>query len=235
MLLSRRFRFLTWRSFSMLRYITLVLLAFAVVALPAQAAGITGQYVEARNCDVWTGPCFANADFNLTGKNAVMAWRIEKGAVDNVSLDGLGVVAVISASDTLGLKQTGPAQAVLIVDERATPAQKKALLQLAKKQGGQLVANVVKVHTAPVSLTICKCEGNACSELKAGAAHIKTRCLNGDHDKACGNETAFYPPLTRDVRVTPAAAEHAFQGVGLRETWREYDRRGAYVGSFEIN
>jgi hypothetical protein len=224
----------------MLRYIALAALAMSVIVLPAQAAGITGHYVEARTCDVWTGPCFANADFNLTGKNAVMAWRVDKGAIDNVSLDGLGVVAVISASDTLGLEQTGPASALLIVDERATAAQRKALVQLAKKQGGKLVANVVGVRTAPVSLTICECKNNACSELKVGSAkaplaHIKTRCLNADHDKACGNETAFYPPLTKGVRATPAAAEHAFQGTGLRETWREYDRRGAYVGSFEIN
>jgi hypothetical protein len=219
----------------MFRKIAIAALVLSVVVLPAQAAGITGHYVEARTCDVWTGPCFANADFNLSGKNAVMAWRVEKGTFNDVSLDGLGVVAVISASDTLGLKQTGPASALLIVDDRATAAQKKALIALAKKQGGQLVANVVAVRMAPVSLTICECKGNACSELKAGAAHIKTRCLDADHDKACGNETAYYPPLTRGVRAIPAAAEHAFQGTGLRETWREYDRRGAYVGSFEIN
>jgi hypothetical protein len=218
----------------MIRNIALAALALSAFVLPAGAAGITGHYVEARTCDVWTGPCFANADFNLSGKNAVMAWRVEKGTLDDVSLDGLGVVAVISASDTLGLKQTGPASAVLIVDERATAAQKKALIALAKKQGGELVAKVVAVQTAAVSLTICECKGNACSELKAGSAQIKTRCLDADHDKACGNETAYYPPLTRGVRAIPAAAEHAFQGTGLRETWREYDRRGAYVGSFEI-
>ena len=31
------------------------------------AAGVTGQHVEARTCDIWTGPCFANADMNLGG------------------------------------------------------------------------------------------------------------------------------------------------------------------------
>jgi hypothetical protein len=97
------------------------------------------------------------------------------------------------------------------------------------------LANVVGVQSAPISLTLCRCDGNACSELQAGAAHIKTRCLRTDHDKACGNETAFYPPLSRGVRVQPAAAEHGFQGTGLTETWREYDRRGAYVGTFRIN
>src|SRR5438067_11133174 len=100
----------------MMRLLALAALVLVALTSPAAAAGITGQYVEARTCDVWTGPCFANADFNLTGKNAVLGWRVDRGSLDNVSLDGLGVVAVISASDTLGLEQTGPGRAVLIVD-----------------------------------------------------------------------------------------------------------------------
>jgi len=219
----------------MMRQFTLAAFALFVALAPASAAGITGQYVETRTCDVWTGPCFANADFNLTGKNALMAWKIDKGTLDDVSLDGLGVVAVISASDTLGLQQTGPGQAVLIVDERATPAQRQALIRLAKKQGGKLLSNVVAVQTAPVDLTVCACKGDACTELKAGSVYIKTRCLDSHHDKACGNESAYYPPLAFGVDVQPAAAvEHGFRGTGLRETWREFDRRGAYVGSFAV-
>src|SRR5436853_3253183 len=106
------------------------ILAVAVLALvltaPLKAAEISGQYVEARTCDVWTGPCFANAEMGLDGKHAVMAWKVDKGAVDNVPLDGLAIVLVVSASDTLGLEQTGPAKSVLIVDSRADAAQRAA-------------------------------------------------------------------------------------------------------------
>src|SRR5437660_4576986 len=98
-------------------------LALVVAALPAGAAGITGQYVECRTCDVWTGPCFANAEM-IAGQNAVMGWKVEKGAVDGTKLDGLSVVAVVASSDTLGLEQTGPARAILIVDEKASAAQR---------------------------------------------------------------------------------------------------------------
>src|SRR5581483_9818724 len=139
-------------------FVLLCVVALLVLAGPAQAAGLSGQYVEARTCDVWTGPCFANAEMNLIGKNAVMAWKVDKGTLDNVSLDGLSVVAVVSASDTLGLQQTGPAKAVLIVDSKATHAQREALLHLARKQGGELVNNVISVKSAPISLTLCDCE-----------------------------------------------------------------------------
>src|SRR5437660_6859561 len=110
----------------MLRLLTLAALAALVVTTPAQAARISGHYVEVRNCDVWTGPCFANAEGNLTGKNAVLVWHIDEGTLGGVRLDGLTVVAVVEASDTLGLEQTGHATAVLIVDSRATQAQRQA-------------------------------------------------------------------------------------------------------------
>src|SRR5437870_5341628 len=113
-------------------FVLICVVALFVCAGPAQAAGISGQYVEARTCDVYTGPCFANAEMNLTGKNAVMAWKVDKGQLDSVALDGLSVVAIVSASDTLGLEQTGPAKSVLLVDSKATAAQRDALVRLAR-------------------------------------------------------------------------------------------------------
>ena len=71
--------------------------------------------------------------------------------------------------------------------------------------------------------------------LRAGEAKVTTRCLDAAHDKACGNECAYYPPLTRGVTVKPAmASEHTFTGKGLNETWSDTDRRGAYVGTFTV-
>jgi hypothetical protein len=208
-----------------------VLLALVV---PLQAAGVSGKYIEARTCDVWTGPCFANAETSLTGKTAVMGWSVDKGSLDGVKLDGLGVVAVISASDTLGLRQTGPARAVLIVDKRANDAQRQALISLAKKQGGKLVANVVRVEKARVDLTICPCDKHGCGTLDAGVAHIQTRCIE-ECDTICGNESAYYPPLARGVKARAAiAARNDFTGKGLSETWQDVGRRGAYLGEFTL-
>ena len=73
------------------------------------------------------------------------------------------------------------------------------------------------------------------AKVKAGEARVETRCLDAQHDKACGNETAFYPPLSRGVAAKPAlAVEHAFSGAGFNETWKDTERRGAYVGTFSV-
>ena len=219
----------------MKRTVALAALALVVLAGPLSAAGITGKYIEARTCDVWTGPCFANAEMNLSGKHAVLGWMVEKGTLGEAKLDGLGVVAVVAASDTLGLKQTGPAKAVLIVDSRANAAQRDALVRLARKQGGDLVKNVVAVRSARIDLDVGGCEEGGCGKLVAGPARIETRCLDEKHDKVCGNESAFYPPLAQGVHVRPAlAVEHAYSGTGVNETWNDAGRRGAYLGSFAV-
>src|SRR5262249_27150651 len=204
-------------------------------ALPASAANISGLYVEARNCDVWAAPCFANAEITLTGKNAVLGWKVEKGSLDNVSLDGLSVVAVVTANDTLGLEQTGQARALLIVDARANEAQKAALVKLARQEGGHWLNKVVAVQSADIELVACECKDGGCYRLKAGAARVTTRCLDSKHDKVCGNEGAYYKPLVENVHVKAAVAvEHGLTRKALDQTWSETERRGAYVGSFEL-
>lgn len=217
------------------RYLTLAAIALLALAAPLSAAGISGQYIESRTCDVWTGACFANAEMNLTGKFALLGWKVDKGSLNDVSLDGLGVVAVVQTTDTLGLKQTGEAKSVLIVDSRANESQKAALVRLAKEQGGELLRNVLAVESSAIDLTLCPCKSNVCAKLTAGAVSIETRCLNPDHDKACGHESNFYPPLAKNVNARAAmVSEHAFKGKGFNSTWKESDRRGGYVGSFEI-
>jgi hypothetical protein len=219
----------------MKRTLALTALALLFAVAPLYAAGPTGQYIEARTTDVWTGPCFANADVNLGGKHAIMAWKIDKGEFNKVNLDGLGIVAVLAASDTLGTQQTGRGKAVLIVDERAKREQKAALIALAKQQGGELLGNVVAVRAARVELDVCKCKDGGCGTLRAGDARIETRCLDHKHDKVCGNESAFFPPLARDVKAEAAlAAENTYIGKGLDGTWKDSGRRSAYLGTFAV-
>ncbi|MCS6866660.1 MAG: DUF1326 domain-containing protein [Gemmata sp.] len=195
---------------------------------------IRGQYVEARTCDVFTGSCFSNADTGLTGKNAVLAWKIDTGTFDGVKLNGLGVAVVLATTDTLGLKQSGPGQSIIYVDKLATTRQREALVKFVEAQLGSLVGQVVAVQATDFALEICPCDGQACAVVQLEkTVTIKTRCLNLEHDKACGNETTQYPPLAKGVVANPAVTvEHSFTGKGLNVTWKDAGRRGAFVGTF---
>src|SRR5947209_14574783 len=124
----------------------MVLAALVVLASLAQAR-ITGDYIETRSADVYTGQCFANGESGLVGDQAILAWHIKEGSWNGVKLDGLNVVAAVKANATLGdpYGNPYPAKAVLIVDEQAKPAERAALAAFAQHMGGKLLATVVKI------------------------------------------------------------------------------------------
>src|SRR5690242_11836114 len=135
-----------------------IVLAAASISLAATlpARSVSGNYIEARTADVYTGPCFANGEVEQVGFEAVFGWKINKGAWDGVDVAGLSVVGVVRAEHTLGnrTEPVNPAKAVLIVDSRATAEQQKALQSFARHMAGDLLQDIVKVSTAPIEFTL---------------------------------------------------------------------------------
>jgi hypothetical protein len=213
-----------------------VLLSLALCLLSSGAAAqqIRGDYIETRSADVYTGQCFANGEVNLTGQEAILAWHVESGSWDGVSLDGLTVAAAVRARATLGdpYGNPYPAQAVLLVDEQASAQQSAALVSFARLMGGELLKNVDQTLTAPMEMVVNH-EQHGVALLRAGQfATVQTRSL-GDKDHVCGNEVTFYPPLTPVAHSMPAVAvTDAYRGPGLGESWDNHGRRSAFVGTF---
>ena len=212
------------------------LLVLVGTGIPAQAA-IRGNYVEVRSADVFTGPCFANSQVGLEGHQAILAWKVKQGAWKGVNLDGLGVVAVVKASATLGdpYHNPYPAESILIVDQRASGAQPRALEEFAKSRAGKLLAHVIRVDVAPIRMTVGEGSEHGAVNLVAGKlAQIKTRSLCAGDDIG-GNEEIYYPPLTRLNHSMPAyALVDAFSGQGLGVVWNRLGARSAFVGSFTL-
>ncbi len=213
-----------------------VALTMLVAASSIQAQQISGDYVETRSADVYTGPCVANGEVGLVGDLAILGWRVKKGSWSGVNLAGLSVVGVVKAGATLGDTYSNPypAKAVMIVDERANENQRAALLSFARLMGGDLLKDVVRVEIAPIKLDVNHSSGHyGTVVLKAGdIAGVETRMI-GDKDHLCGNEVAFYPPLTETTHSMPAVAElDKYTGPGLGVSWTSHGRRSAFVGSF---
>src|SRR6201993_1745621 len=209
-----------------------LLVTFLSVALSAQQ--IQGDYIETRSADVYTGQCFANGEVNLVGKEAILAWHVQNGSWDGVSLDGLTIAAAVRANATLGdpYENPYPATSVLLVDDQANPQQSAALISFAHQMGGELLKNVDRTIAAPMEMVVNH-QRHGVALLRAGQfATVQTRSL-GDHDHVCGNEVTFYPPLTEVSHSMPAVAvTDAYRGPGLGESWDSHGRRSAFVGTF---
>jgi len=197
-------------------------------------AGYTGHYVEARSCQVYTGPCFANGESGIAGKNAVMAWSITEGEANGVDLTGLSVIMMVKASNTLGfrgLEEAEDVKSVIIVDEKADSSQRAALIDFAKAHSGPAGGNVVKVHTSPVKLTLetIDLRGN----LEAGKFVTLTTRKARKGDCICSNEAAYYPPLAKLENFAPGVTlQGDVKGRGLGVSWQIPDSRTAYMGEF---
>jgi len=215
---------------------SLFLSASLTLAAGLPSHTISGNYMEARTADVYTGPCFANSETGLVGELAVMGWKISNGSWQGVDLSGLSVVGVVRAESTLGNVEvkSNPAKSVLIIDSKANPEQRLALASFAKHMSNKLLDNVVKVDTQVIDLAI---ENNDLhsrnATLTAGKlAKIETRAMT-EKDQICHNEEVWYQPLSRTSHAMPAyALSHEYEGKGLGVTWSSPDKRSAFIASF---
>jgi hypothetical protein len=216
----------------------------------AGAAGIRGEYVEARTADVYTGPCFSNAEVFIYGNQALMAWKVTEGSFQGVDLSGLSVAAAVRGTTTFSEDKADEARAVLIVDEKANDTQRAALMAMAKELAGARLSHIVDVKTSRISFKIEAHHGSAfanhapsahsmphaprASFWAPGLAQIVTRPLDeGDH--FCGNEVVAYAPLSKGTEVLPAyTLGHEFKGKGLNANWDDPNCRSSFVGRFSL-
>lgn len=122
---------------------------------------LTGQYMESCNCD-YLCPCiFTNPQAPATHDNciALMAYRIDRGRLGDIVLDGLKFALVIRSKRVMA---EGDWVFGVVVDERANDAQRRALGEIASGQAGgppqmirdNLVSDFRGVEFRPIDFTI---------------------------------------------------------------------------------
>ncbi len=217
-----------------------VLSSIALVATSASLSGadtVSGTYVEARTCQVYTGPCFANGEVGSSGKNAIMTWKIDEGSFAGVDLSGQSVAMVVKASHTLGFKGLDDAEtkkAVVFVNSDADESKAKALKQFALSQTGISADQVAGVERAEIAMQFDT--DSLTAQVEVGdVARLETRKARKG-DCICSNESAYYPPLTQlDGFVPGVTIEGEVSARRLGTRWSIPDSRTAYLGTFEVD
>jgi hypothetical protein len=104
------------------------------------------------NADSFAG-CVTSRQETM-GRQTILAWRIASGSFGGVPIAGLTVVAAVAEPDGNVNEPDGEGnagvKAIVAVDSRATPAQRDALAGLVSALSGGLIAEVVRVESAPV-------------------------------------------------------------------------------------
>lgn len=135
---------------TVLVWTTLALVLAAGVAFATQLPSVQGEYIEARSASVYTGACHFGAEFVDGGKEATLVWNIHSGTWNDVSLDGLTVIAIVTAKKNLAI-DTETRKSVLYVDTETTAAQRAALRDMLETKQNEVLGDIVAMQAAELS------------------------------------------------------------------------------------
>ena len=209
-----------------------VVLASPLASLSAGGKGsVSGAYVEARTAEVFTGGCIMGSEAETVGKQAVLAWKVDRGAFNGVSLDGLSVVAAVVGDRNLGIQEIGGGKAAtrsaMYVDSRANAAQQIALVAMANELSSGLVGTVVQVTAAPIQFA----ESGKDVHVAAGPIALDVS-KHITHDPSCGAQQWFHPLASVDQATVGMTDQNVFSGTSLGTKWSDPNKRSAFFGTF---
>jgi hypothetical protein len=206
----------------------------ALITTPLVAGegrGISGAYVEARTAEVFTGGCVMGSEAETMGREAVLAWRVDRGSFNGIELDGLSVVAAVSGNKNLGIFEIGGGRAdsrsMVFVDERANAAQRMALVAMADELANGIMGTIVNVSAAPIQFT----DRSDKVSVAAGLVALDVN-KHVNHDPSCGSQLWFHPLSTIEGATVGQTEQNSFTGTGLGIKWSDPNKRSSFFGTF---
>ncbi len=161
---------------------------------------LEGALLEVCTCNILC-PCWVGEDPDNGDCQSIMAWHFDSGTIDGVDVSGLTFAGVM---DIPGNVLAGNWRAMVYIDDKSSPEQQEALLNLyTGKLGGpvadlvKLIGEVVGVERVPITFDIDGVSGS----VKIGdAAEAELVAYKG----ATGKESALYDTIFTTVPGAPA-------------------------------
>jgi hypothetical protein len=210
---------------------SVIVASAAVAPLIAGGRSVSGSYAEARTAEVFTGACIMGSEAETMGKEAVLAWKVDRGSFNGVSIDGLTVVAAVAGDKNLGIQEVGGERALtrstLFVDQRANPAQRLALVAMAADLSKGTLGTIVNVASTPIRFA----DNDAEVQVTGGPVTLEIS-KHAPHEETCGAMQWFHPLASVDEAEIGLTAQHSFTGSGLGSRWSDPNRRSSFFGTF---
>ena len=215
-------------------FLVTVMAGLTAATVSASDPGVAGDYVEVRTAQVFAGGCIMGSEGEAAGREAILAWRVSRGAVNGVALDGLSIVAAAIADNNLGTHSLGGAPAtvlksVVLVDQRANAAQRDALVAMARTLAPSIVRSVVETRAVPIEFS------RAGDNVRVHAAEASLDVLtNVPHSPTCGALKWFEPLARTETAEIGVTRLQEWTGTALGPRWKQVsdDKRSSFVGTF---
>lgn len=191
-------------------------------------SAIAGRYVEARTASVYAGACHYNSELVNAGREAVYAWKIEKGSFGGTSLAGVDVVAAVGCEENLAVAKA-PRKSVLYVDRHTSPKQREMALAWVRSQHMDSLGEVVGIESTDLQV-----------DSDGERYHVRAGdviALDGIAmpDRACCKMpfNVWYEPTEKlDHRLVGCSAKFACSEPRLGVSWSREGANDAFLGRF---
>lgn len=161
---------------------------------------LEGRLLEVCTCDILC-PCWVGENPDYGTCDGVLSWQIDKGTINGVDVSGRNFTILTHIPGNI---LQGNWRVVVYVDDKATPEQQEALLNVwTGKLGGpiadlaQLVGEVVAVERVPVTFDVQGGKGT----LKLGQA---IEAEMGPFTGATGEATTLHDTVFTTIPGSPA-------------------------------
>ena len=195
-----------------------------------QSETVQGEYLEARSVSVYVGACHYGAEYVEGGREATLVWNIRQGTWKGVSLDGLTVVAVVTAQNNLAI-DNNTRRSVLYLDEKATAKQRTALVDLMSTKRSAVLGEVVSTESAPITFA----KEGVKYDLRVGK--VLTLSVSRYPCQNCTQpHQIWYKPLEQlDTPIVGKSTSYCYQDKILSVTWNcGEDTNNVFVGDFAM-
>ena len=216
------------KSISVLTALALTLIAG--FAFATETPTVQGEYIEARSASVYVGACHFGAEYVEGGREATAVWNIQSGSWNDVSLENLTVVAVISGKSNLAI-DTKTRKSVLYMDPSTTPEQRAALSTMLTTKYADVLGEVVATQTAAIEFTKegTRYDVSVGEVLKLSANRYPCAGCTQPHQ-------IWYTPLAAIQNAIVGKSEvYRYKDTHLPVTWQQGGiENNVFVGNFSM-
>ena len=205
-------------------------MAIASFAIATEITEIQGEYIEARSASVYVGACHFGAEYVEGGKEATMVWNIQQGNWKGVSLDGLTVVAVVSANENLAV-DFETRKSVLYIDTKTTVEQQAALKDMLTTKRTKELGTIVATQIAPINFT------KKGTKYNVEVGKVLTLSANRYPCVHCTqpHQIWYKPLITLDNPIVGKSEVYRYKDSYLTVNWQQGESlNNVFVGSFTM-
>ena len=87
-----------------------------------------------------------NSEAETMGKQAVLAWKVDRGSFNGINIDGLSVVAALSGDRNLGMHEMGGEKPAVRTAHVRRPARQRRAADRARGDGQRAVEGSGRHH-----------------------------------------------------------------------------------------